>query len=177
MTPETRREIDGRLSITQAQTPTGITIQFMNIYQFTASNPTGQTDMWTTFGMGAAYLRDFGKEGRVECCQNREYIWSVSAIFFWALGCGYVDPVVGKHPLEFSFDRIFPSFWNSYILKTDYGGSLFKNLVYFPPYCLYTREVPRSMILLFTLCSLRSNPISRGSRASRFYASCRRSWN
>jgi len=48
MTAETRREIDGRLSITQAQTPTGITTQFMNIYQFTASNPTGQTDMWTT---------------------------------------------------------------------------------------------------------------------------------
>jgi len=48
MKPETRREIDGRLSITQSQTPTGITIQFMNIYQFTASNPMGQTDMWTT---------------------------------------------------------------------------------------------------------------------------------
>jgi len=48
MTPKTRREIDGRLSITQAQTPTGITIQFMNIYQFTASNPTGQTNIWTT---------------------------------------------------------------------------------------------------------------------------------
>jgi len=41
-------EIDGRLSITQAQTPTGTTFQFMNIYQFTAANPTGQTDMWTT---------------------------------------------------------------------------------------------------------------------------------
>jgi len=48
MTAETRREIDGRLSITQAQKPTRITTQFMNIYQFTASNPTGQTDMWTT---------------------------------------------------------------------------------------------------------------------------------
>jgi len=47
MTPKIRREIDGRLSITQAHTPTGITIQFMNICQFTASNPTGQTDMWT----------------------------------------------------------------------------------------------------------------------------------
>jgi len=48
MTPKIRREMDGRPSITQAQTPTGITIRFMNIYQFTASNPTGQTDMWTT---------------------------------------------------------------------------------------------------------------------------------
>jgi len=48
MTPETGREIDGRLSTTQALTPTGITIQFMNICPFTASNPTGQTDMWTT---------------------------------------------------------------------------------------------------------------------------------
>jgi len=48
MDSDTRREIDGRLLITQAQTPTGTTFQFMNIYQFTAANPTGQTDMWTT---------------------------------------------------------------------------------------------------------------------------------
>jgi len=48
MKPDIRREIDGRLSITQAQTPTGTTFQFMNIYQFTAANPMGQTDMWTT---------------------------------------------------------------------------------------------------------------------------------
>jgi hypothetical protein len=48
MKPDIRREIDGRLSITQARTPTGTTFQFMNIYQFTASNPMGQTDMWTT---------------------------------------------------------------------------------------------------------------------------------
>ena len=48
MDPDTRREIDGRLSITQAQTPTGTTFQFMNIYQFTATNPTGHTDLWTT---------------------------------------------------------------------------------------------------------------------------------
>jgi len=33
MDSETRREIDGRLSITQAQTPTGTTFQFMNMYQ------------------------------------------------------------------------------------------------------------------------------------------------
>ena len=48
MDPYTRREIDGRLSITQAQTPTGTTFQVINIYQFTAANPTGQTDVWTT---------------------------------------------------------------------------------------------------------------------------------
>jgi len=48
MDSDIRREIDGRLSITQAQTPTGTTFQFMNIYQFTAANPTGQTNMWTT---------------------------------------------------------------------------------------------------------------------------------
>jgi len=48
MDPDTRREIDRRLSITQAQTPTGTTFQFINIYQFTAANPTGQTNMWTT---------------------------------------------------------------------------------------------------------------------------------
>jgi len=47
MKPDIRREMDGRLSITQAQTPTG-TFQFMNIYQFTAANPMGQTEMWTT---------------------------------------------------------------------------------------------------------------------------------
>jgi len=48
MDPDTRREIDGRLSITQAQTPTGTTFQVINIYQFTAANPAGQTDMWAT---------------------------------------------------------------------------------------------------------------------------------
>jgi len=48
MDPDTRREIDGRLSFTQAQTPTRITFQFINIYQFTVSNPTGQTEIWTT---------------------------------------------------------------------------------------------------------------------------------
>jgi len=45
MKPDIRRKIDGRLSITQARTPTGTTFQLMNIYQFTASNPMGQTDM------------------------------------------------------------------------------------------------------------------------------------
>ena len=42
------REIDGLFSITQVQTPTGTTFQFMNIYQFNAAIPMGQTDMWTT---------------------------------------------------------------------------------------------------------------------------------
>ena len=45
--PATRREMDGRLSITKAQTPTGTTFQFINMYQFTAANPMGQTEMWT----------------------------------------------------------------------------------------------------------------------------------
>ena len=45
--PAIRREMDGRLSITKAQTPTGTTFQFINMYQFTAANPQGQTDMWT----------------------------------------------------------------------------------------------------------------------------------
>ena len=48
MKPDIHREIDGGLSITLAQTPTGTTFQFMNIYQFTTSNPMGQTDMWIT---------------------------------------------------------------------------------------------------------------------------------
>jgi len=48
MDSDFRRETDSRLSITQAQTPTGTTFQFMNIYQFTAANTMGQTDMCTT---------------------------------------------------------------------------------------------------------------------------------
>jgi len=36
MKPDIRIEIDGRLSITQARTPTGTIFQLMNIYQFTA---------------------------------------------------------------------------------------------------------------------------------------------
>jgi len=45
MDSDIRREIDGRLSIIQAQTPIGTIFQLMNIYQFTAANPLGQTDM------------------------------------------------------------------------------------------------------------------------------------
>jgi len=90
------------------------------------------TNVWFHLSVGrAAYLRDFREEDRVQCFQNREYIGKVSAIFSWTLGCDYVNPVVEEHPLEFSFDRIFPSFWNPYILETDDGGSLFKYLVYF----------------------------------------------
>jgi hypothetical protein len=48
MDPNIRKEIDGRLSITQAQTPTGTTFQVINVYQFTAANPEGQSAMWTT---------------------------------------------------------------------------------------------------------------------------------
>jgi len=44
--PDIRQGLDGCLSVTQARTPTGTTFQFMNIYQFTASNPMGQTEMW-----------------------------------------------------------------------------------------------------------------------------------
>jgi len=48
MKPDIRQEIDGPLFVTQTRTPTGTTFQFMNIYQFTASNPTGLTEMWNT---------------------------------------------------------------------------------------------------------------------------------
>ena len=41
-------EMDGRLSILLGKTPTGETFEYMNTYQFTASNPTGQTEMWNT---------------------------------------------------------------------------------------------------------------------------------
>jgi len=48
MKADIRKEIDGHLSITQARTPTGTTFQFIDMYQFTASNPAGQTEMWNT---------------------------------------------------------------------------------------------------------------------------------
>jgi len=67
----------------------------------------------------------------VECCQDRIYIWSISTVFLGTLGRGDVDPVMGKHPLEFSFNRVFPSFGDPYILKADYGGPLLEYLVYF----------------------------------------------
>jgi len=79
----------------------------------------------------APHLRFFGEEGRVECCQNRIYIWSVSTVFPGTLGRGDVDLVMGKHPLEFSFNSIFPSFVDPYILKADNGGPLLEYLVYF----------------------------------------------
>ena len=82
-------------------------------------------------GVVAAYLCDFREKGRVECCQNRIYMWSVSAVFPGALGRVNIDPVMGKHPLEFSFNRIFPSFGDPYILKANNGGPLLENLVYF----------------------------------------------
>ena len=81
--------------------------------------------------MMATHLCNFRKEGRVECCQDRIYIWSISTVFLGTLGRGDIDPVMGKHPLEFSFDRVFPSFGDSYILKADDGGPLLEYLVYF----------------------------------------------
>ena len=67
----------------------------------------------------------------MECCQDRIYIWSVSSVFLGTLGRGDIDPVMEKHPLEVSFDGVFPSFGDSYILKADYGGPLLEYLVYF----------------------------------------------
>ena len=58
-------------------------------------------------------------------------MWSISTVFLRALSRGDIDPVVGKHPLEVSFDRVFPSFRNSNILKADYGGPLLEYFVYF----------------------------------------------
>ena len=55
----------------------------------------------------------------MECCQDQIYIWSVSTVFPGTLGRGNIDPVMGKHPLEFSFNSIFPSFGDPYILKAD----------------------------------------------------------
>ena len=59
------------------------------------------------------------------------HIWSVSSVFFGTLGRGDIDPVMGKHPLEVSFDGVFLSFGDSYILKADYRGPLFEYLMYF----------------------------------------------
>ena len=50
---------------------------------------------------------------------------------FGTLGRGNIDPVMGKHPLEFSFNSIFSSFGVPYILKADNGGPLLEYLVYF----------------------------------------------
>ena len=67
----------------------------------------------------------------MECCYDRIYIWSISTVFLGTRGRGDIDPVLGKHPLEVSFDRVFPSFGDLYILKADYGGPLLEHLVYF----------------------------------------------
>jgi len=67
----------------------------------------------------------------VESCQHRIYIWSVSAVFPDTLGRGDVDPVKGKYPLEFSLDRILPSFGDPYVLEADNGGPLLENPMYF----------------------------------------------
>jgi len=81
----------------------------------------------------AVQLCDFREKGRVESCQNRIYIWSVSAVFPGTLGRGDVDPVEGEYPLEFSLDRIFPSLGDPYILEADNGGPLLENPMYFLP--------------------------------------------
>ena len=67
----------------------------------------------------------------MECCQDRIYIWSISTVFLGTLGRGDINPVMGKYPLEISFDRVFPFFRDSYILEADYGGPLLEYLVYF----------------------------------------------
>jgi len=65
--------------------------------------------------VAAAQLCDFREKGRVESCQHRIYIGSVSTVFPGTLGRGDVDPVKGEYPLEFSLDRIFPSLVLCYI--------------------------------------------------------------
>ena len=82
--------------------------------------------------MMASELCYSGKKSRVECCQDRIYIWSISAVFLGALGRGDIDPIVGKHSLKVSFDRVLPFFRNSNILDAYYGRPLLKYLVYFP---------------------------------------------
>ena len=68
----------------------------------------------------------------MKCCQDRIYIWPISTVFLRALGAGDIDPVVGKHSLEISFNGVLPFFRDASILDANYRGSLFKNLVYFP---------------------------------------------
>ena len=67
----------------------------------------------------------------MECSQDRIYIWSVFSVFLGTLGRGDIDPIMGKHPLEVSFDGVFLSFGDSYILKAYYRGPLLEYLVYF----------------------------------------------
>ena len=61
---------------------------------------------------------------------STEYTYDRSLQSF--LGRGDVNPVKGEQPLEFSLDRIFPSLRDSYILKTNNGGPLFEDPMYFP---------------------------------------------
>ena len=73
----------------------------------------------------------------MKCRQDRVYIWPISAVFLRALGAGDIDPVVGKHSLEISFDGVLPFFRNASILDANYRRSKkkkskIKNLVYFP---------------------------------------------
>ena len=63
--------------------------------------------------------------------QDRIHIWPISAVFLRALGAGDIDPIMGKYPLEIFFDRVFPSFRDSYILEADYGGALLEYFMCF----------------------------------------------
>ena len=67
----------------------------------------------------------------MKCRQDRIHIWPIFAVFFGALGTGNIDPVVGEHSLEISFDGILPFFRDARVLDAYYRGSLFKDLVYF----------------------------------------------
>ena len=80
--------------------------------------------------------------------------------FPWALGCGYLNPVVWEYTLESSFYRIFPAFWNSYILEVDDGGSLFKYFMYFllATFVSVGPHVPRHHFFHLVRCDGARNP-------------------
>ena len=86
-------------------------------------------------------------------------------IFFWGSGLWLCKFSSGDTPVGVLFLQIFSFFWEFVHPEDRLRGVLVRITCVFPPCCLYTHEVPRSMILLFPLCPLRSIPMSSGSGA------------
>ena len=59
---------------------------------------------------------------------NRIHIWPIFAVFLGALGTGDIDPVVGKHSLEISFNGVLLFFRNASVLENIIGGPCSKIL-------------------------------------------------
>jgi len=73
---------------------------------------------------------DLGEKCRVEGSQDRENMRPVPVVGARALGCGYINKIMGEDASKLSFDMLPLKFWYSHVLKADNGGSLFKKLVH-----------------------------------------------